>query len=85
MTKLDEFIEKAKRVHCGEDLDYSQAVYVNSVAVGSGAEESDGHRVVQRAAVAVLVLYGVVALHPSFYVAVYGGTARYQCRGECEE
>lgn len=30
MTKLDEFIEKAKRVHCGEDLDYSRAVYVNN-------------------------------------------------------
>lgn len=30
MTKLDEFIKKAKRVHCGEDLDYSRAVYVNN-------------------------------------------------------
>lgn len=30
MTKLDEFIEKAKRIHCGEDLDYSRAVYVNN-------------------------------------------------------
>lgn len=30
MTKLDEFIEKAKRIHYGEDLDYSRAVYINN-------------------------------------------------------
>lgn len=30
MSKLDEFIIRAKKVHCSEDLDYSKAIYVNN-------------------------------------------------------
>ena len=30
MTKLEEFIERAKKVHCSEDLDYSKAIYINN-------------------------------------------------------